>query len=248
VLPPEQLQEQLQYRFNNPRLLLTALTHSSYVNESDELQLESNERLEFLGDAVLGLAVSDLLYEAYDQPEGILTQARNFLVSSSNLKDIAESLELGKYILLGRGEEMAKGRRKTSILENTLEALIGAIYLDSGYGVAREFTERCMGDAIRTFDFESIRRRDYKSYLQEKLQAAGAPVPGYEVFSETGPDHKKLFTVTLQIGDKKVSRGSGRSKKSAEQSAARAAAEMLEDSSLDIEEFIPPDIETSNEK
>jgi ribonuclease-3 len=197
---------------------------------------------------VLGLAVSDLLYQTYDQPEGMLTQARNFLVSSSNLKDIAESLELGNYILLGRGEEMAKGRHKTSILENTLEALIGAIYLDSGYGAARDFTERCMGNAIRTFDFETIRRRDYKSFLQEKLQAAGVPAPTYEVVSETGPDHKKQFTVTLLIGGNQVTEGSGRSKKSAEQSAARSAVEMLDDGSLNLEEAFPPDINESEGK
>lgn len=199
-----------------------ALVHTSYVNEHPEEALESNERMEFLGDAVLQLVVGEYLYNAYGSlPEGELTRVRSAVVSTPALAAKGAELGLGKLLLLGKGEEQSGGRSRPSLLENAMEAVVGAVFLDGGMGKARSFVLKSLSQEMA----EAARgeaRRDWKTSLQEASQQKGL-MPTYHVVGESGPDHDKTFDVAVLLGGKEAGRGRGRSKKEAEQAAARAA-------------------------
>ena len=222
----ERLEKRLGYTFSDRSILETALTHSSYANESPRTR-HSNERLEFLGDAVLGFCAAKTICRLYpDMPEGGLTRLRAELVCEASLHQVALALGLGDYILLGRNEKCNGGRQRTSILADCVEAIIAAIYLDGGLEAAEAFIA---GHILR--DVQAGRRparTDYKTQLQEILQRAGGAAPVYTVTDETGPDHDKTFTVSVALHDGASARGKGKSKKEAEQAAAKAALETLE--------------------
>lgn len=213
----KKLEETIGYSFHNKRLLSHAMTHSSYANEHRWEKTRCNERLEFLGDAVLELVSSDFLFHTYgDLPEGDLTKTRASLVCEPTLAFCAEQIELGEYLLLGKGEEATGGRRRHSVVSDGLEALIGAIYLDGGFASAKEF--------ILRFILNDIEHKqlfyDSKTILQEIIQAQTEEAMSYEVLKEEGPDHDKNFCVAVRVGNKILGTGSGRTKKAAEQEAA----------------------------
>lgn len=215
----KELEEVIGYTFNDPDYLITALTHSSYSNEMKKSSCHDYERQEFLGDAVLELISSDYLYHEHpDMPEGDLTKLRASMVCEPALAHCAREFCLKDYIRLGRGEEATGGREKDSIISDVLEAVIGGIYLDSGIEEATTFVHRF----IMNHEAESVTYYDAKSRLQQVVQARGHVV-SYEVIDETGPDHAKVFTVSCMIAGKEVSRGQGRTKKSAQQAAAGEA-------------------------
>lgn len=221
------LEGKLAYTFRDASLCEAALTHKSWMNESQERERTDNERLEFLGDAVLALVTSDLLMRRFpEQPEGDLSKARAAIVNEAGLARVAEILALGQWIFLGRGEEQAGGRQKRSLLANTFEALIGAIYLDGGFTAAFEVTERLFAPIIAEVPLAGS--RDFKSRLQELAQARLQMAPSYTVLSEQGPDHAKTFEVAILIGEKEYGRAFGRSKKEAQQSAAELALVIME--------------------
>lgn len=209
-------QETIGYRFTNEQLLKQALTHSSYANEKHMKKLSDNERLEFLGDAVLEVSSSEFLFQHYPNiPEGELTRLRASIVCEPTLALCAEPIQLGEYILLGKGEEMTGGRKRNSIVSDALEAVIGAIYLDGGFDKAKEFVFRfIMTDIEHKHLFY-----DSKTILQEFVQGKHETLT-YVLIGENGPDHDKNFTVEVQIGNDTVSTGNGRTKKAAEQEAA----------------------------
>ncbi len=212
------LEEVIGYRFRDPELLNEALSHKSFASESKSGVY--NERLEFLGDSILAAVVAHQLYAGYpDQDEGSLSKKKSQLVSRPMLARWAAGIRLGDYLLLGVGEETSGGRTRQSLLGNALEALIGAIYLDGGYEASERF--------IRAWLVEhgDIQETDYKSRLQEVLQKKFKVPPVYELSGSTGPDHDKTFLVMVRIGERVLGRGSGKSKKEAEQSAARHALE-----------------------
>ena len=211
----------LDYEFKDPSLLEMALTHSSYANE---FSCPSNERLEFLGDALLGSMVSVLLYEKYPSyTEGDLSKIRSRVVSGANFAKYAEMLGLGEQIRLGKGEESTGGRERESNNANTFEALIGALYLDAGYEKTFEVVSRLFRDAIEEDDFP----RDSKTQLQEVSQSVFGKTPEYRVLSEEGPQHERTFTVEVRIPSDLTGTGKGRSKRQSEQSAARDALRKL---------------------
>jgi len=221
------LEAKLAYTFRDASLCETALTHKSWMNESQETERTDNERFEFLGDAVLALVTSDLLMRRFpEQPEGDLSKARAALVNEAGLARVAEILALGQWIFLGRGEEQAGGRQKRSLLANAFEALIGAIYLDGGFTAAFEVTERLFAPIIA--EVPSAASKDFKSRLQEIAQARLQMAPSYTVLSEQGPDHAKTFEVAILIGEKEYGRAFGRSKKEAQQNAAERALVIME--------------------
>ena len=221
------LEGKVAYNFRDPSLCETALTHKSWMNESQAAARSDNERLEFLGDAVLSLVTSDLLMRHFpEQPEGDLSKARAAIVNEAGLARVAEMLLLGQWIFLGRGEEQAGGRQKRSLLANAFEALIGAIYLDGGFTAAFEVTERLFTPIIA--EVPTAASKDYKSRLQEIAQAKLQMAPSYTVLSEQGPDHAKTFEVAISIGEKEYGRAFGRSKKEAQQSAAERALAIME--------------------
>jgi ribonuclease-3 len=221
------LEEDVGYLFERPSLLDQALTHKSYANEAGS-DATDNERLEFLGDAVLDLVVSRLLYNASPPlSEGEMSKVRAFMVKEESLERIAQSFALGKYLRLGRGEELTGGRGKPSILADAFEALIAAIYLDGGFHMAFAFIEGIFGSAVAQPGSGAV-DRDYKTRLQELCQARYGRVPGYHLIRETGPDHDKEFEVEILLGSRHLGRGRGRSKKEAEQRAAEDALEILE--------------------
>lgn len=223
----DQLQEILGYRFRNDKFLLAALTHSSFAQEAPE-HPRDNEQLEFLGDAILSFIVSVYLTGAFPQwEEGYLTRARSRLVAAPHLARVGANLGLGGYLRLGRGEEKTGGRAKPALLVNAVEALVAALYRDGGLESARHFVERFVIPSnieARGDDLFSI---DYKSALQERLQAGRAPAAEYRVVEQTGPEHQKTFTVEVVAGESLVARGRGASKKAAEQEAARMILEEL---------------------
>jgi len=222
-----ELEARLGHSFRNAALCETALTHTSWVNEAGQPERSDNERLEFLGDAVLDLVVSDLLMRRFpDRREGDLSRARAALVSEPGLAQVAVALELGRFILLGKGEERTGGRGRPSILANALEALMGAIYVDAGFDAAAAVASRLFESRIEEVDQHA--RLDYKSRLQERAQALWQTAPVYEVVAEEGPDHDKRFEVALSLAGRPYGRAIGRSKKEAEQGAAAAALEAIE--------------------
>ena len=218
-----ELSEKLGYRFKQPDLLAEAFRHSSFANESANLGLRDNERFEFLGDAVLDLAISHILMERFPSAkEGDLSKYRAIVVSEKGLSKIAKDLDLGDYLLLGKGEELTLGREKSSILSNTVEALIGAIYLDAGFSETREIIHKLFSPILSKLDLEK-KTHDYKSLLQEYTQEIYKTRPEYISIKESGPAHDKTFRVALRIGGKIFTEGEGKSKKEAEQKAAREA-------------------------
>lgn len=220
------IEQILQYEFNDKDLLREALRHSSYVNELGDLQLRDNERLEFLGDAVLNLIVGHLLMHRYPLiKEGELSRNRANLVNESQLAKMARSFDLGSYILFGKGEIQTHGREKNSILADTFEALMAAVYLDRGFDAAYQIIEIKFKPLIEQLH-TTANNHDYKSQLQEKVQVDHGSMPGYRIIREDGPDHDKTFRVALKVLDIET-HGSGKSKKAAEQDAARLALEIF---------------------
>lgn len=220
------LEIKLEYSFKNSRLLLTALTHSSYANENRSEGIESNERLEFLGDSVLGQVVAAHLYlNCPKMPEGQMTRLRAELVCEHSLFKVSKELELGSYIRLGRGEEHTGGRSRESILADAVEAIIAAIYLDGGMEVAKAFIHKHLLDGVELGHFPS--NSDCKTTLQELIQRKPNQTISYETVAERGPDHNKTFTVAVQLNGQEIGKGVGRTKKEAEQAAARTALEEL---------------------
>ncbi len=218
------LEEKLGYSFHDLSLLENALTHSSRANESRG-KLLSNERLEFLGDSILGMVVADHLYRNHsDMPEGELTRTRAALVCEESLVEVARELELGKYLHLGKGESTGGGRERPSIQADAVEAVLAAIYLDGGIGSARKFIQRY----ILSREIAGLAKPlDHKTALQELVQRENGQVLQYRLVGEEGPDHNKRFFVEVDLNGKSVGSGSGRSKKEAEQMAAAAAIEAL---------------------
>jgi len=245
----KELESALGYTFLRPELLLCALTHRSLANEraqgaaleacaEPDIADADNERLEFLGDAVLGLVVAEALFAVHPEwREGELTRVRSLLVSRQHMAQVAARIGLGKHLRLSRGEERSGLRKKSTVLSNTMEAVVGALFLDGGLGPVRAFAGRQViaRDAERLAD--DLRSGDalgnYKSALQERLQASGSGVPIYQVKSESGPDHRKRFLVEVRLRDKTgqpgmpLARGTGRTKKHAEQDAARRVLEGI---------------------
>ena len=221
----ETLEKKLGYTFQDKSLLENALTHSSCANESKG-RLQSNERLEFLGDSILGMVVADHLYRNHpDLPEGELTRTRAALVCEESLVEVAAELNLGEYLRLGKGEESGGGRHRPSIQADAVEAVLAAVYLDGGIGSARKIIQRY----ILCREIEGLNSsRDYKTALQELVQRASGQVLKYRLTGEEGPDHDKRFFVEVDLNGSPVGAGSGRSKKEAEQMAAKAAIEKLE--------------------
>lgn len=222
----EELEEKLGYRFHDGGLLEKALTHSSYANENKSKGETSNERLEFLGDSVLGMVVADHLFRSHpDMPEGELTRTRAALVCEESLVEVARKLRLGRYLKLGRGEDAGGGRERPSIQADAVEAVIAAVYLDGGIGSARKLiTQFILTDNGRE---QEGAIRDFKTALQELVQRESGQVLVYRLLGERGPDHAKRFSVEVALNGNPVGAGEGRSKKEAEQNAARAAIEKL---------------------
>ena len=224
----QELERKLNYAFRNPALLQEALNHSSYANEHRAAHLHSNERLEFLGDSVLGFVTAEFLFQRHPEaPEGDLTRIRAALVCEQSLYEVAQRLGLGQYLKLGRGEEAGGGRERTSILADAVEAVFAAVYLDGGMDAARDLIHRCLLDAQRESVVEE-RRRDYKTALQELVQRQADQTLTYRMVDEQGPDHAKTFRAEVLLNGEAIGSGSGHSKKEAEQAAARAAMEALD--------------------
>ena len=220
------LEKAIGYRFKRPALALEALRHRSYVNEQSSPALADNERLEFLGDAVLNLVVSELLMERYpEMTEGDLSRARATLVNENQLADLAKHIGIGPMVQLGKGEIMSGGREKNSILSDTLEAVVAAVFLDGGLDSTYRVLRRRFGNLMACIDGPAP-SLDSKSRLQELIQTRIHAVPRYRVVEEHGPDHDKTFCVELEV-DGLVARGTGKSKKTAEQDAAREALNLL---------------------
>lgn len=224
----DELQERLEVRFENVSLLYNAFTHSSYVNEHRAKKFSDNERLEFLGDAVLELAVSQYLFSTEpNKSEGELTKLRAAIVCEPSLVTFSTELDFGDYILLGKGEELTGGRTRPALLADVFEAFIGALYLDQGFDVSIDFLERTVFPKIGLGAFSHV--MDYKSRLQEIVQQTNHGQLNYRIVEESGPAHAKKFLTYVQLGDAKLGEGIGRSKKEAEQEAARQAIQQLLD-------------------
>jgi ribonuclease-3 len=208
------------FKFKDPNLKKQSLVHRSYLNENKKDVFEHNERLEFLGDAVLELVITDLLFKKYpNKAEGEMTSFRAALVNAVTLSGIADKLKINDYLLLSKGEAKDTGRARQFILANTIEALIGAIYLDQGYDIAKSFIEKYIWILVDEIVANSA-WLDAKSHFQEKAQEIVGVTPSYEVLKEAGPDHDKRFTVGVFLGKEKVADGEGKSKQDAEQDAA----------------------------
>lgn len=220
------LETHLQYRFKDNALLARALCHRSFINEQNNASLQDNERLEFLGDAVVNLAVGHILM-AYDQTlkEGDLSRIRASLVNEAQLADFSRELHLGQFLKLGKGEDKTGGRDKNSILADTLEAILGAVYLDGGFEAALAIMHRFIRPQLDSAD-RPDERFDYKSRLQEMTQKGQEQLPSYQVVNQQGPDHAKTFVVEVTVADLCI-QGSGPSIKLAEQDAARKAMEQI---------------------
>ena len=219
------LEKAIGYQFKNITLLQNARAHSSYANERWHDSLKSNERLEFLGDSILGMVTAEYLYRNFpDRPEGDLTRMRADMVCERSLAVAAERIELGNHLLLGNGEEAGGGRRRDSILADALESVIAACFLDGGMDAARRFIDTFV---LTEVPVKKLRNADYKTALQELVQQKKNQSLSYALVGESGPDHDKKFEVEVSLNGKVVGNGSGSSKKRAEQDAARAAIEVL---------------------
>lgn len=220
----EEIQVNIDYSFNNVNLLNSSLTHSSYANENKMKSYENNERLEFLGDVVVSLTVSEYLYHRFAEfPEGDLTKRRATVVCESSLAFAARKIKLGDYLLLGKGEEATGGRNRDSILADAFEALTGAIYLDGGLGAAKKFLIDMFEEEVIYAISKGSLFIDYKTYLQETLQKNTKSKIEYVVEKEIGPDHNKKFYMNVIVENKIIGKGIGRNKKEAEQMAAKQA-------------------------
>ena len=216
----------LQYEFKNRELIDEALCHSSYVNEQLSDNLQNYERLEFLGDAVLNLAVGHILMHHYpEMREGDLSRMRATLVNETQLADLARSIHIGRYIKLGKGEQQSGGHQKNSILADAFEAVVAAVYLDGGFDAAYRVVETHFGPLLHRIE-TSTAHQDFKSQLQEVVQTKYRQTPVYNVISDSGPDHDKTFSVQLEL-ENLITEGTGKSKKLAEQDAARKALDRL---------------------
>lgn len=223
-----ELEKEVGYRFQELSILNRAMTHSSYVNEHRDKNARDNERLEFLGDVVVNLLVSDVLFRNYpDSPEGELTKRRSIIVSEPSFAKAARILSLHRYLLLGRGEALSGGARRDSLLADAFEALCGAIYLDSDYATTAKVLYDRLHEAAAVGFEEGTLFKDYKSRLQEHCQKGGRDRVTYRIEREEGPDHDKRFTVSVTARNRVLGEGQGRSKKEAEQAAARQALETL---------------------
>ena len=223
----KELETAIGYRFHNITLLQNALAHSSYANERWHNSLMSNERLEFLGDSILGMLVADYLYRTFpDRPEGELTRMRADMVCERALAKIAAQIGLGGHLLLGKGEELGGGRSRDSILADAVESVIAACYLDGGMEAAKGFIDRFV---LTRVPVSGLANADYKTALQELVQQKRNQSLVYSLVGESGPDHDKVFHVELTLNGKLIGRGSGGSKKRAEQEAARVALEALQE-------------------
>ena len=222
----EELEQKLGYQFRDRALLSEALNHSSYANEHRALGEQSNERLEFLGDSVLGFVTAEFLFELHrDLPEGDLTRQRAALVCEQSLYEVAKMLDLGKYLKLGKGEDAGGGRTRPSILADATEAVFAAVYLDGGIEAASAMIHRVLLDKEGEHAEELM--QDYKTALQELVQRKSGQALSYRMVGESGPDHNKTFTAEVWLNGEGVGTGSGHSKKEAEQAAARAAIRRL---------------------
>ena len=225
----EKFEQKLGLKFKNKELLKRSLTHRSYLNENEKKNLKSNERLEFLGDAVLELVVSEHLFKTYPKrPEGELTSFRAAVVRTDNLAKISRKLGLGEFLLMSKGEQATGGREKEYLLANTFEAVIGALYLDQGYQAVSDFLFEHLIPQISTI----VKYRldvDAKTKLQEKTQSIFKRTPTYKVIKEEGPDHNKLFTVVVKIHNKIYGQGKGITKQKAEEEAASQALRKIEE-------------------
>ncbi len=218
----------LGYRFRDPSLLLRALTHRSYVNEHEGEGLSHNESLEFLGDAVLGFLVSSRSFHRFPElQEGALSKIKAYIVSSASLVHFARRIRLGDFMLLSKGEEKTGGRTKRAILVDAYEALIGAMYLDGGIEAVSAFVVRQLEEILDTLDVKHIVFGDFKSALQERLHNLAGSEPVYRVVNEIGPDHRKTFVVQVLVDGEAIAEASGRTKKEAQQAAARIALDSL---------------------
>jgi len=225
----KELQRALGVRFRRIQRLDQALSHSSFVNELSDEKLPHNEKLEFLGDAVLELVVSHELFGGFPQYcEGELTKLRAAVVRKTTLAKVAKRIGIGEYIRLGKGEELGGGRKRNSLLADALEAIIGAIYLDGGLEVARRFVLRHFGEDITRLDQDHL-KMDYKSILQEITQSRFQMLPKYTVLNESGPPHDRVYEISLSIGGEPYGIGKGRNKKEAQQKAALIALRKLQD-------------------
>ena len=220
----DKLQKNIGYVFKDKKLLNLALTHSSYANELGS-QAQSNERLEFLGDSVLSIIVSDYLYNHFETPEGELTKLRASLVCEEALFDFAKQIELGEFIKLGRGEQNNGGNKRPSILSDAFEALLGAMYLDGGIEPVKELVLKFV--VLDLKDTKRITFKDYKTQLQEVIQKNPEEKIEYVLIDEQGPDHEKMFTVSIELNSLSIAKGVGRSKKAAEQEAAKEALKLM---------------------
>lgn len=219
------LEAAIGYHFHNLTLLQNALAHSSYANERWHNSLLSNERLEFLGDSILGMLVAEFLYRSFpDRPEGELTRMRADMVCEKTLAAVANSIRLGEHLMLGHGEEQGGGRNRESILADAVESVIAACFLDGGMEAARQFIEKFILVKVPVTQLHNV---DYKTRLQELIQQKKNQTLAYALTGESGPDHDKQFTVQVSLNGKVVGSGSGKSKKRAEQDAARAAIMLL---------------------
>ncbi len=219
----EEFEKKFGLSFHDKKLLEQAFTHRSYINENKNLGIQHNERLEFLGDAVLELIVTKFLFDHYpDTKEGILTAYRSALVRTESISAAAREMGMNDLLKLSKGEEKDEGKARDYILANTFEAFIGAVYLDQGYEIAKRIISEVLlkkiDDIVRSGSW-----RDYKSYVQEKAQEIYNETPHYELLSATGPDHDKKFVVAIYFGDKKIAEGTGKSKQKAQQDAAKNA-------------------------
>lgn len=222
----KQLQQKLQIQFHNRLLLKQAFTHASYVNEHRFSQQQDNERLEFLGDAVLELTVSEYLYQLFpNRPEGELTKLRAAIVCEPSLVKFAESLEFGQYVLLGKGEELTGGRTRPALLADVFESFVGALYLDQGLEAARSFLQTYVFPLVEAGG--NLQMSDFKTELQELTQHHNMGALEYRIVEERGPAHEREFVSEVYMGNERVGRGSGRSKKEAEQQAAAEALKQL---------------------
>jgi ribonuclease-3 len=228
------LERALGYKFRDPSFLDCALTHRSFANENPDLMVQDNERLEFLGDAVLTLCISDMLMKKFPEcSEGDLSKVRSTIVNEKPLAGLARELRVGDYLLLGKGEDISGGRSKNSLLANALEAIIAAVYCDTGFAGAFDFIGKRFHPLLET-GVADVLYRDYKTSLQETTQNRFRVIPRYSVIREFGPDHDKVFQVRVNIGEVVSTAGLGRNKKEAEQRAARKALEA-------IDKLTPPD-------